>query len=397
VTLVTNGSRTDIARSPSHVDVATAPLRLGFACHWTRPRESTWSGTPWQLRSRLAELTEVVDVGAELPAPVRSALRAAHVRRTPTGWTSGWRHGTVTRRAVAASVRRGVARTSPDAVLEIQDVAMTGTPYLVLQDLSYALLLDRYGADGVPHFRALGRRRIDALRRAQDRVYAGAAMLLPMSAWLGDSLVAHGVPAERVRVVHPGVNAEVAVGAPVPVRRQGPVRRLLFVGRDFDTKGGDQVVAAFGLLRAELGPAVSLTVAGPASWPLRGEVPAGVDFLGPVPRGTVAELMDTHDLLVMPSRMEGFGIVFAEALVRGLPCVGRDACAMPEILDERSGGRLVRSESPHDLAQVVSRALDDDALYEACAAAADERRAHYSWSRAAREVLAAARTAQERG
>ena len=273
----------------------------------------------------------------------------AHARRSSTGWTSTWRHGDVTRRAVAASVRRGVRRTGPDVVLEIQDVATTSVPYLVLQDLSYALLLDRYGPDGVPHFRALGRRRLDALRRAQDRVYSGAAMLLPMSAWLGDSLVAHGVPADRVRVVHPGVNAEVPVGSPVPIRREHPVRRLLFVGRDFDTKGGDQVVAAFALLRKDLGPKISLTIAGPATWPLRGDVPDGVEFLGPVPRGTVADLMDSHDLLVMPSRMEGFGIVFAEALVRGLPCVGRAACAMPEILDarsRRSAGRQRRTARP---------------------------------------------------
>ncbi|WP_448631442.1 glycosyltransferase family 4 protein [Cellulomonas soli] len=149
-------------------------------------------------------------------------------------------------------------------------------------------------------------------------------------------------------------------------------------------------MAALALLRAELGPQVTLTVAGPERWPLRGEVPDGVEFLGPVPRARVGELMDSHDLFVMPSRMEGFGMVFAEALTRGLPCIGRDACAMPEIIDPVSGGRLVGSERPDELAQVIAGALADDALYAACAEQADARRAHYTWGRAARDVLDAA-------
>ena len=136
--------------------------------------------------------------------------------------------------------------------------------------------------------------------------------------------------------------------------------------------------------------ASALAPAGPSSWPLRSDVPEGVTFLGRVPSTDVGPLMDTHDLFVMPSRMEGFGIAFVEALTRGLPCVGRDACAMPEIIDPVDGGRLVRSEDPGELATVVADALADDALYAACAAAADARRRHFSWERAASDVVAVA-------
>ncbi len=367
------------------------PVRIGFACHWTQPREATWSGTPWHLRAALREVADVEDLPVDLPPALRSALRLAGARRTPTGWTSVWRHGAVTRAAVAARLRRAADRTRPDLVLEIQDLGVTHGPFAVLQDLSYAMLLDLYGPGGVPHFRALGRHQIDRLRRAQDRVYEHATRLLPMSGWLGEHLVGQGVPRERVVVVNPGANNAVPVGTPVPARRAGPVQRLLFVGRDFDTKGGAQVVAAFTRVRAEMGDRVSLTVAGPARWPLDGAPPDGVDFLGPVPGARVGELMSSHDLFVMPSHLEGFGIVFVEALVRGLPCIGRDACAMPEILDPVDGGRLVRGDTPAELADLVVATLADDALYAACAAAADRRRAHFTWVRAARQVTDVAR------
>ena len=103
--------------------------------------------------------------------------------------------------------------------------------------------------------------------------------------------------------------------------------------------------------------------------------------------------MDEHDLFVMPSRFEGFGIAFAEALIRGLPCIGRDDCAMPEIIDPRTGGRLVRSDSPDELAAIIDESLNDDLLYANCAAAADDRREHYSWARAADQIALAARMA----
>ena len=375
---------------PQVDDVA---LRIGFACHWTRPMEATWSGTPWQLRRQLRRLTTVVDLGVELPGATRTLLRGLGARRSSAGWTTTWRHGRATRALVESTLNRAGDRERPDVVVQVQDLGVTHAPSMVVQDLSYALLLDQFGPDGVPHFRALGRKRIDALRRGQDRVYEHAAALLPMSNWLAESLVAHGVPENKVKVVHPGANAAVVVGTPVPVRRTTLPHRLLFVGRDFDTKGGALVVAAFRRLRAELGTGIELTIAGPVAWPLRGEVPDGVTFLGAVRRETVGELMDSHDLFLMPSELEGFGIAFVEALSRGLPCIGRDACAMPEIIDSASGGRLLPRGDPDLLAATVIDALEDDVLYAACAAAADARRIHYTWERAAREVLDAARSA----
>ena len=377
--------------SSIHDDGGDSELTIGFACHWTRPLEASWSGTPWNLRAEMANFAQVVDVGVEFPAAARHVLRAAYARRRAGRWRSSWRQGRITRQLVRESLRRRVARTGVDAVLEIQDLGSVPAPFLVMQDLNFAILLERFGPEGVPHFRGLSRRRIDALRRRQDMVYERAAMLLPMSRWLRDHLVAGGVPAERTRVVNPGSTAVPLVGAPIAQRRVGADRRLLFVGRDFDTKGGAQVVAAFHRLRREMGSNVMLTVAGPDSWPLRGGVPNGITFLGKVPHARVGELMNAADLLVMPSLLEGFGIVFAEALSRGLPCIGRDTCAMPEIIDPISGGRLVTSTSPDELAVLIHDALDDEVLYAECARAADRRRDHYTWRRAGREVVAAVR------
>ncbi|HLZ37944.1 MAG TPA: glycosyltransferase [Mycobacteriales bacterium] len=163
-------------------------------------------------------------------------------------------------------------------------------------------------------------------------------------------------------------------------RRPSPRRRLLFVGRDFHTKAGDVVVAAFRLLRAEFDPRMTLTVAGPAAWPLPGPVPDGVRFLGPVPVRRVADLLDDADLFVMPSRFEGFGIAFAEALARGLPCIARDDFAMPELVVPGHNGALVRDDDPVALAYAIADVLQDEHVYARCAGSAAAVSAHFTWN-----------------
>jgi glycosyltransferase involved in cell wall biosynthesis len=284
------------------------------------------------------------------------------------------------------ALRHKVAAAGVGQVIQIQDLGVLDLPYFVVQDLNYDLLLDNFGDHGVPHFRHLTRDQMHALRERQHRIYASAAGLLPMSRWLADRLVAGGADPAVVHVVNPGVNAPLDPEAPLQDRRVGRNRKLLFIGRDFDTKGGDQLVAAFELLRATYGPLLTLTIAGPKSWPLRTPPGPGIAYIGPVPVRRVQQLYDTHDLFVMPSRFEGFGIAFVEALVRGLPCIGRRACAMPEIISEDSGGRLISTDDPTELAQTIVDALADDALYQACAEAAAMRRAHFTWDRAARQI-----------
>jgi Glycosyltransferase len=372
-------------------------MRLGFACAWDQRPELTWSRTPWNLRAALRErvgVEQVADVGIGYPSVLRVALKAACARRQDGRWVSMWRHSRVARLYGEAVLRRGVRKTGCDVVLQVQDLAVLDRPYLLLQDLSYDVLLehvDRPG--GLSHFPTLSR---DALRRLRDRqhqVYERSAGVLAMSGWFAEHLVTvSGLPADRVHVVRPGASAVRPAGDVTLADRLGrPRRRLLFVGRDFHTKGGDTVLAALALLRAQVDPAITLTVVGPRSWPLPGPVPEGVRFLGSLPVDRVGALYAEHDLFVLPSRFEGFGIVFVEALAAGLPCVGRRAFAMPEIITPGCNGELVGGGSQGaevaELTAAVARLLADDAVYRYTASAAVEVARYYSWDRAAAEVL----------
>jgi glycosyltransferase involved in cell wall biosynthesis len=84
--------------------------------------------------------------------------------------------------------------------------------------------------------------------------------------------------------------------------------------------------------------------------------------------------------------MEGFGLVLVEALARGLPCVARDAFAMPEIITPGVSGALITGDDQNELAAAIAAALADDALYESCRQRAPEMAEYFSWERTALEV-----------
>ncbi len=274
-------------------------------------------------------------------------------------------------------------------MLQIGDLAVLDRPYFVYQDLAAALVAsDELRAGREEYFRSLDTpRRLESKLAWQRRVYAGVSGVFAMSRWLADFLVEHeGLAPESVHVVPPGATSLSDAGDLPERPGDRPRRRLLFLGSEFLTKGGDQVVAALSVLRREVDPAITLTVAGPRAWPLPGPPPAASSSSVPCRAGGRAPDR-AHDLLVMPSVLEGFGIAFVEALGRGVPCIGRRACAMPEIIDEGRTGALVDGDDPEELARKVAEVLVDDRIHAEARRRAAGVASYYTWDRAADDMV----------
>ena len=181
------------------------------------------------------------------------------------------------------------------------------------------------------------RRALEADRRFYDRM----DVLLPMSEWLRRSFVADfGQSPEKVVTVGAGANLHEVPELP---ERDYESPRILFVGKQWERKGGPQLLEAFRLVRAER-PDAELWVVGPEQAPA---AEAGVRFLGRISRATpdgerrLGEVYAGATMFAMPSLYEPFGIVFLEAMAYGLACVASDRCAMPEIVDDGATGYVV--------------------------------------------------------
>lgn len=360
---------------------------LAFACSWWRPKAPTWSYTPSRLRSGLIEAGIVLrDVEAQPPlllqAPVAAALTALGGRP--------WKYAPFYRRLEARRVRRAVESLRPQAVLEIADLAVpTSAPTYCYQDMNFAVALDHYDALGPNMISALPARR-EILRRLADEQNEAMQKLdgvLTMGRWYRDYLIRNGIlPAHRVHAVGGGIDPIHCRATPRTVRPARERTRVLFVGGEFHRKGGDQVLDAVAQLNRSGDRPLRLTIAGPSSWPLPGAPPDWVDFRGTVPRAEVAQLFASHDLFVMPSRFEAYGMVFLEARAWGIPCIGRDAYAMPELIQPGIGGAVWEGGRVESLADLIQATLADDELHRRCAYDAAPFAAAQHWTRVAERI-----------
>jgi glycosyltransferase involved in cell wall biosynthesis len=156
-------------------------------------------------------------------------------------------------------------------------------------------------------------------------------------------LQGRGVPPERIRVVPPGLDRLLGSGSAAerPVR-DGAVRALC-VAQWIPRKGILDLVRAW-TLRERTGARLLLageTDADPdyaeAVYTAIADAPdASVTVAGPVDDGTLASAYAGADLFALPSRYEGYGIVYAEALAYGLPVIACDVGPVPALVGEEA-------------------------------------------------------------
>jgi len=98
-----------------------------------------------------------------------------------------------------------------------------------------------------------------------------------------------------------------------------------------------------------------------------------VVFMGALPEDQVKACYERCDVFILPSLGEGFGIVFLEAMACGKPCIGADAGAIPEVIQDGHTGLLVKPDSSEDIAQALIRLLQDTSLRQSMGRAGRER------------------------
>ena len=176
-----------------------------------------------------------------------------------------------------------------------------------------------------------------------------------------------GVPEERVRPIHLGIDHELF--------RPGVEARaemLLYPAREWPHKNHAGLFEAFALLR-EKRPDLQLLLTA-----YDGPVPDGVRSLGRVSPEELAGLYRTAAALVFPSLYEGFGQPPLEAMASGCPVACSNVASLPEVVGDAA--RLFDPTSTEELVAAVEEVLDDPEPWRARGL---ERAAGFTWERTA--------------
>jgi glycosyltransferase involved in cell wall biosynthesis len=174
-------------------------------------------------------------------------------------------------------------------------------------------------------------------------------------------------PAEKIEVIPYGLDAEAFAREAHPGVFRGEIAAreiplVGFIGRMTGQKGVDVLLRAFAQVERRH-PAVKLILAGdgpdrPALMRLAKSL--GLQramFLGW--RTDAANVLADIDLLVVPSRWEGFGLVALEAMAMGKPVAASKVSALPEIVVPEETGLLLTPGSVEELADAMLTILAD--------------------------------------
>lgn len=157
--------------------------------------------------------------------------------------------------------------------------------------------------------------------------------------------------------------------------------KLLCVARQDTTernKGFDQIFQALALLQ-ETHPQIHLNMVGTGNDQGRLKSAANalgvtkqVTFWGALSDEDLAAAYADCDVFVMPSKKEGFGIVFLEAMRHGKPCIGGNHGGTPDVIEHGKSGFLVTHGDAEMLAEQIRILADDDLKRNAMGARAFE-------------------------
>lgn len=175
--------------------------------------------------------------------------------------------------------------------------------------------------------------------RGYEEPLLRSGFLISVSEHGRSTLRARGVPPERIRIVPPGFDRLPSGSGAERSGRGGGAVRALCVAQWIPRKGILDLVRTWTL--RERGGATLLLVGETDADPGYAEAvraaiaeapDASITVAGSVDDGALADAYAGSDLFALPSRYEGYGIVYAEALAYGLPVIACDVGPVPELV-----------------------------------------------------------------
>ncbi len=358
---------------------------------------TSWSGIPWSLRKALEQQVERVTVfRPSRPSrhPVDVIKRAFH-GGTPPRYPLWMTQRTL--RNNAREVQREIDRTQPDAVLSISSQCVAelnapGRPVYLFSDAPWLAWMEAYRGTVMEPvgMAAYAAREAAAAQRLHGLFFGSTWAIQEAERLYGDQIK------DRLHVTPLGANWTPSLPREAVLQHAAarPIDRLhlLFVGKDWERKGGPLALEVARLLHTPQRP-VTLHIVGcrPALPPdaHRYTEVHGLLFQNDPMQSAKLEtlFLDSHFLLV-PTTAECFGIVFAEAQAFALPPISRAIHALPTVvLDGETGLLLPPAATAGAYVQRVRSLLQDGDAYQRMALAAlGHFEEHLTWSRTAERI-----------
>ncbi len=159
-----------------------------------------------------------------------------------------------------------------------------------------------------------------------------------------------------IQVIYNGIDTNIF--KPMRVNDPYPDKvKLLFVGNLTRRKGADLLPKIMGRLDNRFVLFYTSGLRTKRVFPDRRMVP-----LGRLDSSELVNMYSLCDMVIVPSRLEGFGYSAAEGMACGKPIVATDCSSLPELVQDEKGGFLCEMDKAEDFAQRIEMLADDENL-----------------------------------
>jgi glycosyltransferase involved in cell wall biosynthesis len=209
-----------------------------------------------------------------------------------------------------------------------------------------------------------------------SRAFTHADRVQTISNFLGEWARVRGFSGPLV-VIPNGVDLKHFTGE--PISHEGTV--LITASRLFYKNAVDNVIEALPLL-----PEVHFQIAGigPEESKLRQKakelkVEERIHFLGHIDHAQLPILLRSADIFIRPSRSEGMGNAFIEAMASSIPVIGTAVGGIPDFLKDGETGFVVEVDNPKSIADAVEKILKNPQQTQTIVKKAKELSTQYDW------------------
>ncbi|BAQ59699.1 glycosyltransferase [Geminocystis sp. NIES-3708] len=240
----------------------------------------------------------------------------------------------------------------------------TNIPIIYSSDITFKLLQNYYRSDfSANESKWREKIELDSINKSRRLVYP--------SQWAAQSAINdYQAPLSKISIVAYGANLDNPPKTEEVLQRRKSLSpcRLLFIGKDWQRKGGDIAVETLNILNSR-GFNTSLTMVGsvPPS-PIDNDKLTIIPFLdknSPTQRQKFNQLFWDCNLFIFPTRADCSPISICEANAFGLPVISSNVGGIPDIVTEGKNGYLIDiSATPEDYANSIEQLIKNPHVYE---------------------------------
>jgi glycosyltransferase involved in cell wall biosynthesis len=341
-------------------------MKVGFAARWSPLDKKSWSGISYYTYQEIKKNNEVEIFHYKWPWYLREWLtmqkslnRKLFKKQTSVEFLKAYAKY-FSKQLEKDLKKRPVDVLFVSASSQLVAYLKTDIPVIYMTDATFQQLQGYY-----PYFSNLSTYNIRQGIELDKKAFQKVAHCMLASDWNKNSAINdYGINAEKISVAPCGANIDI-VPAPEDLQpyTTGPFR-LLFLGVEWDRKGGDIALETFRLLQRK-GMNVLLHIIGCVP-PYDLSQERDITIIPFLDKNKVEDFQQLHKIflettiLFLPTRAECAGVVFSEASAYGIPSVTTDTGGViTYIKNDINGYTLAVEAGPEEYANLLGKILND--------------------------------------